>query len=133
MKVVYFSMTGQTRKFVQKLGMETLELNPNNPFEVMEDSYIVVTPTYDAEVTEILEDFIETSHNRQLLKGVAGGGNLNFGPLFVFTAKELAEAYRVPLLHTFEFQGMDEDVKLLKKAVDNIDKSSNEKNLFSTQ
>lgn len=44
MKVVYFSMTGQTRKFVQKLSMETLELNPNNPFEVMEDSYIVVTP-----------------------------------------------------------------------------------------
>lgn len=122
MKVVYFSMTGQTRKFVQKLGMETIELNPANPFEVVEEPFIVVTPTYDAEVTEILEDFIETSHNRQLLKGVVGGGNLNFGPLFVFTAKELAQAYHVPLLHTFEFQGTDADVTLLKKAVDHIDK-----------
>lgn len=128
MKVVYFSMTGQTRKFVQKLGMETLELHPANPFEVMMDPFIVVTPTYDREVTEMLEDFIETSTNRQLLQGVAGGGNRNFGPLFVFTAKELAERYRVPLLHTFEFQGTDEDVKLLRKAVDNIDKYSNENN-----
>lgn len=121
MKVVFISLTGQTRKFVKKLNMDLLELSATNPFQIVNEPYIIVAPTYEKEVTEILNDFIETAENKYFLKGVAGGGNLNFGKLFVFTAKDLAIDYDVPLLHSFEFQGNKEDVKLLKKAVDQID------------
>lgn len=120
MKVVYISLTGQTRKFVNKLGLDLLELTPTNPFIPINDPYIIITPTYDREVTEILNDFIETEHNQSFLKGVAGGGNINFGQLFVFTAKDLAVEYDVPLIHSFEFQGNEDDVKKIKKAVDDL-------------
>ncbi|MFJ1626634.1 class Ib ribonucleoside-diphosphate reductase assembly flavoprotein NrdI [Marinilactibacillus psychrotolerans] len=120
MKVVYLSLTGQTRKFVNKLGMDLLEITPTDPFISVDEPYIVITPTYEKEVTEILNDFIETENNQSFLKGVAGGGNINFGQLFVFTAKDLARDYNVPLLHSFEFQGSEVDVKKLKKAVDDL-------------
>lgn len=120
MKVVYLSLTGQTRKFVNKLGMDFLEITPTDPFIAVDEPYIVITPTYEKEVTEILNDFIETENNQSFLKGVAGGGNINFGQLFVFTAKDLARDYNVPLLHSFEFQGSEVDVKKLKKAVDDL-------------
>lgn len=64
MKVVYFSLTGQTRKFVNKLEMDSLELTPTNPFIPVNEPYIVITPTYDKEMTEILNDFIETENNQ---------------------------------------------------------------------
>ncbi|OJF92209.1 class Ib ribonucleoside-diphosphate reductase assembly flavoprotein NrdI [Alkalibacterium sp. 20] len=120
MKVIYLTLTGQTRKFVEKLQMDVLELNPADPFVKMTAPFIIITPTYDKEVTEVWDDFLETGNNSQLLKGVAGGGNLNFGPLFAFTAKDIASDYNVPLLHQFEFQGNDEDVEKLKKAVNTL-------------
>lgn len=120
MKVVYFSLTGQTRKFVNKLNMDLLELNPANPFIVINEPFIIVTPTYDEEVSDLLNDFLETAENVSYFKGIAGGGNINFGQLFVFTAKDISKAYNVPLLHQFEFQGSDEDVRILKKAVKDL-------------
>ncbi len=117
MKVVFMSLTGQTRKFVNKLGFETMELTAGNPFQKMEEPFIIVTPTYDKEVTDILTDFIETDQNRAYFKGVAGGGNLNFRKLFGFTAKDLAHDYGVPLLHLFEFQGNEKDIQILKEKV----------------
>jgi len=120
MKIVFFTLTGQTRKFVEKLNMDVLELNPADPFIEISESFIIVTPTYDKEVTEVWDDFLETGENRKWLRGVAGGGNINFGQLYVFTAKDLARGYNVPLLHRFEFQGNDEDVVKLKKAVKDL-------------
>lgn len=120
MKVVFLTLTGQTRKFVEKLNMDTIELNPADPFIELNEPFIIVTPTYDKEVTEVWDELLETGQNRKMLKGVAGGGNINFGQLYVFTAKDIARDYRVPLLHRFEFQGNDEDVVKLKKAVNDL-------------
>lgn len=120
MKIVYFTLTGQTRKFAKKLNMDLLELNPANPFVQVNEPFIIVTPTYDTEVTDLWDDFLQTSQNAQYLKGIAGGGNINFAELFVFTAKDLARDYKVPLLHQFEFQGNDDDVAKLKKAVNDL-------------
>ncbi|MCQ9209430.1 class Ib ribonucleoside-diphosphate reductase assembly flavoprotein NrdI [Granulicatella seriolae] len=120
MKVVYMSLTGQTRKFVKKLGMDALEIVPDNAFQSIQEPYIIIAPTYDIEATEILNDFIETAENKSWLRGVAGGGNRNFNTLFCFTAKDLAQDYQVPLLHCFEFQGTDQDVNKLKEKVREI-------------
>ena len=113
-------MTGQTRRFVKKLAMDALEIHPDNAFQEIFEPYIVIVPTYDIEVTEIINDFIETGTNRNFLKGVAGSGNLNFNDLFCYTAKDIAKNYQVPLLHCFEFQGTAEDVKILKEKVSEL-------------
>lgn len=120
MKVVYISITGQTRKFVKKLNMDSLEITLDNAFQHINEPYVVVVPTYEFEATSIINDFIETGVNVQYLKGVAGGGNRNFNTLFCFTAKDLCAKYDVPLLHMFEFQGSDYDVEVFKKKVEEL-------------
>lgn len=120
MLVVYLSITGQTRKFVNKLDYPLLEITPDSVYTEVHEPYIVVAPTYEKEATDILNEFIETGNNLHYLKGVAGGGNRNFNTLFGFTAKDLARDYQVPLLHLFEFQGSNNDVQKLKEQVENI-------------
>lgn len=117
MKVVFISITGQTRKFVQKLDMNTLEITLDNAFTEIDEPYVVVVPTYDIEATSIVNDFIETGDNVTYLKGVAGGGNLNFNTLFCFTARDLSKKYNVPIIHEFEFQGSVNDVNKFKEEV----------------
>lgn len=133
MKVIYISLTGQTRKFVNKLEMDLMELTPANPFIYVNEPFIIVAPTYQTDVTEAFYDFLETGDNAKYFKGVAGGGNRNFNELFVYTAKDLARDFDVPLLHAFEFQGSDHDVNVLKKAVEELEHVKDSwDDLFST-
>ena len=69
--------------------------------------------------------FMETGDNASYCRGVMGGGNRNFAQLFCYSAKDFAEDFDVPLLHMFEFQGSDYDVKLLEKEIEKIDNSTN--------
>ena len=126
MKLVYFTLTGQTRRFINKLDFPSFEIDPTNPFIELNESYIIVVPTYDIDVTEVVNDFIEYKSNRQNILGVAGGGNRNFADLFIFTAKDLARDYHIPLLFEFEFSGTDEDVKNFKKVVKEIESKRTE-------
>ena len=121
MKLVFFSLTGQTRRFINKLNLPSYEIDTTNPFHEMNEDYLLIVPTYDKEVTEVVNDFIEYKTNLAHLKGVAGGGNLNFGDLFVFTAKDIAKDYNIPLVFSFEFSGTDEDVKNFKKVVNEFE------------
>lgn len=128
MKIVYITLTGQTRKFVNKLDMEAIELSPIDPFIEINEPFIIVAPTYEKEATEILWEFLDTGENKRYFQGVAGGGNRNFNELFVFTAKDLARDYDVPLLHAFEFQGSPKDVKALKDKINIIENTLREEN-----
>lgn len=121
MKLVFFSLTGQTRRFIQKLNLPAYEIDTTNPFHQINEPFILVVPTYDAEVTEVVNDFIEFKNNQSYLKGVAGGGNRNFAELFIFTAKDIARDYHIPLLFEFEFSGTEQDVNKFKKVVSDLE------------
>lgn len=121
MLIVYMSLTGQTRKFVKKLNFDSLEVTSTNPFHEVHEPFIVIAPTYELEVTDILNDFIETGNNKAYFKGVAGGGNRNFNTLFGFTAIDLSRDYNVPLLHLFEFQGDKHDVTTMTQLINDLD------------
>ncbi|MGY3750397.1 class Ib ribonucleoside-diphosphate reductase assembly flavoprotein NrdI [Vagococcus acidifermentans] len=121
MKLVYFTLTGQTRRFIKKLSLPAYEIDANNPFHAMDEDFILVVPTYDEDVTEVVNDFIEYKDNQQHMQGVAGGGNRNFGDLFIYTAKDIARDYDVPLVFAFEFNGTEEDVENFKKVVSEIE------------
>ncbi|RLK62414.1 class Ib ribonucleoside-diphosphate reductase assembly flavoprotein NrdI [Atopobacter sp. AH10] len=118
MLLVYMSLTGQTRKFVQKFDWPSIEITMENAFSIeVKEDYLLIVPTYANEVTEIVNDFLETGNNQAYCRGVCGGGNRNFNELFCFTAKDISEDYGVPLVHCFEFQGSDFDVETVKEKV----------------
>lgn len=116
MLIAYYSLTGNVSRFIDKLGEPNIEIDSVNPFIDVDEPYIIVAPTYDIEMTEPINDFIE--HNPlDLFKGVIGSGNLNFADLYVFTAKDISEEYNVPMLYAFEYSGTAEDVAEIKKLV----------------
>ncbi|MGM0218352.1 class Ib ribonucleoside-diphosphate reductase assembly flavoprotein NrdI [Enterococcus sp. AZ126] len=125
MKIVYFTVTGQTRRFIKKLDLAAYEIEPANPFFEINEPFVLVVPTYDKEITEVVNDFLDFKSNRVNLQGVAGGGNLNFAELFVYTAKDIARDYNVPMLFAFEFSGTNEDVESFKKVVNELESKRN--------
>ena len=125
MKIVYFSVTGQTRRFIKKLDLAAYEIEPANPFFEINEPFVLVVPTYDKEITEVVNDFLDFKSNREHLQGVAGGGNLNFAELYVYTAKDIARDYNVPMLFAFEFSGTNEDVESFKKVVNELESKRN--------
>ena len=66
-----------------------------NPFHELNEPYLLVVPTYDVDVTEVVNDFIEYKSNQQNLVAVAGGGNRNFADLLFYD-----EGYRSGLQHS---------------------------------
>lgn len=112
MLVVYYSLTGQTRRLAKKLASYTiLEVKRQADFPTIDQPFVFISPTYEAGL-EFLDDFLTINHS--YLKGIIGSGNRNFDPDFCHTAKRLAHTYKVPLLHTLEFSGTPEDVEYMK-------------------
>lgn len=115
------SIVGNTRRFVSKFDYPNLEITESNCFTEVDQEFIMVVPSYEIEVTDIMNDFIETGHNLDHCQGVIGGGNRNFNDLFCFTAKDLALDYDIPLLHEFEFMGSENDVTKVKEIVNSLE------------
>lgn len=124
MIVVYMTLTGQSRRFVNKLPFESYELSTAFPSKEMTTDFVVVAPTYDYEMTSIIDDFIDYKNNGHFFKGVAGSGNINFAGLFVFTARDIAKKYNVPIIAEFEFSGTETDVEKFIKGVESIGNTS---------
>jgi protein involved in ribonucleotide reduction len=117
MLIVYLSLSGNVRSFVNRIGMNNVEINYSNPLTEVNEDYILITPTYDDEITDIVSDFIDYKNNMSHLVGFVGSGNLNFNEGYCFNAKNLSKKYNKPLIFTFEFSGTDNDVMELKKEV----------------
>lgn len=124
MLVVYMTLTGQARRFVEKLPFVSYELSTAFPSKQMTADFVVVAPTYDIEMTGIIDDFIDYQDNHRYFKGVAGSGNRNFAELYVFTARDLAKKYDVPIIAEFEFDGTEKDVAKFIKGVESIGNTS---------
>ncbi|WP_317636606.1 class Ib ribonucleoside-diphosphate reductase assembly flavoprotein NrdI [Xylocopilactobacillus apicola] len=121
MKLVYFSITGQTKRFVQKLGLANKEITEANPFFTLKEPFVLLVPTYDEETTSVVNDFLEYQNNLQNCRGVIGSGNRNFAEKFIYTAKDLCLDYHLPLLYAYEFNGTQEDVSKVKEIVERLD------------
>ena len=120
MKLVYLSLTGNVRSFVSRVGIDSVELDYSNPLAEVNEDYIIITPSYDDEITEIFSDFIEYKDNIKYLVGFVGSGNKNWDDSYCFNAKELALKYSKPLIFDFELDGTDNDIIEFKKEVDNV-------------
>lgn len=122
MKIVYMSLTGNVRDFVEETGLDSYELLSDAPPIEMKEDYIIVIPTYVGYINEDVERFVEYGNNLDHLVGFAGSGNLNFGDdLFCINARELSAKYNKPLIMTFEYFGTPYDVIKFRKEVERLE------------
>ena len=123
--LVYFSSVSEnTHRFVQKLGLDATRI-PLHGRSRVDEPYVLVLPTYgggratpdvDAGgyVPKQVIAFLNDEHNRSLLRGVIAAGNTNFGAEFGYAGDVVSRKCSVPYLYRFELMGTDDDVQAVR-------------------
>ncbi len=125
-RVVYFSSVSEnTHRFVQKLGLPAIRIPVHGRIQV-DEPYVLILPTYgggrangpDPEaggyVPKQVIAFLNNEHNRSLIRGVIAAGNTNFGAEFCYAGNVISRKCDVPYLYRFELMGTSEDVEAVR-------------------
>lgn len=116
--LIYFSsVSANTHRFVEKLGVDAARLPVYTHEETLlaQAPYVLVLPTYGGDaghgaVPKQVIKFLNVESNRNLIKGVIGAGNTNFGETYCLAADIISVKCQVPHLYRFELMGTSEDV-----------------------
>ena len=123
--LVYFSSVSEnTHRFVQKLGLDATRIPLRGRIQVHEP-YVLVLPTYGGGratpdinaggyVPRQVIAFLNDQHNRSLLRGVIAAGNTNFGAEFCYAGEVVSRKCGVPYLYRFELMGTEDDVAAVR-------------------
>lgn len=127
MLIVYFSSaTGNTHRFVEKLGFPSARIPMHKSDEplVVDEPYVLICPTYGggASITGVNSKpvpvqvirFLNNEHNRSLIRAVIAGGNSNFGTDFGVAGDVISKKCGVPYVYRFELMGNEEDVRIVR-------------------
>ena len=124
--ITYFSsVSGYTHRFVEKLGLPAarIPLRPrvDGMLEIHEPCVLIV-PTYGAgphtkAVPKQVIQFLNVEHNRNLVWGVIGAGNTNFGDAYGIAGDIISYKLQVPMLYRFEIFGTPEDVEKVRTGI----------------
>ncbi|MBE4719845.1 class Ib ribonucleoside-diphosphate reductase assembly flavoprotein NrdI [Pseudarthrobacter sp. AB1] len=125
-QLIYFSSTSEnTSRFVAKLGRELarIPLHAKDAPLLATRPYVLVVPTYggtggEGSVPKQVIRFLNDPQNRQLIRGVIGAGNTNFGDNYCMAADIIAAKCNVPRLYRFELMGTPEDVARVHNGLD---------------
>ncbi|GAA3638511.1 class Ib ribonucleoside-diphosphate reductase assembly flavoprotein NrdI [Lactobacillus hamsteri] len=118
--IAFYSITGQTKKFVVKTGLKAHEITDDFPQHEMKEKYVLITPSYQDFMMDSLVDFLNYKDNKKNLIGLIGCGNRNFNDLFAQTAKKLSVTLKVPILYLLEFSGTSTDVKNVRNIMEKL-------------
>jgi protein involved in ribonucleotide reduction len=143
MKILYISISGNTRSFVQRLAaylqsqyaitVELKEIHENSVFADEHESFFTFVPTYldggngvdngDTEIlTVTMREYLEFHDNYRYCLGVIGSGNKNFNHQYCLTAKQYAEKFQFPFLADYELRGTQEDLERIAAVLTQADK-----------
>ena len=123
--LVYFSSVSEnTHRFVQKLGLDATRIPLRGRIQVHEP-YVLVLPTYGGGratpdinaggyVPKQVIAFLNDQENRSLLRGVIAAGNTNFGAEFCYAGDVVSRKCGVPYLYRFELMGTEDDVAAVR-------------------
>lgn len=123
--LIYFSsISGNTHRFVEKLGLPASRLPVTRLDEPVQASqpYVLLTPTYGGgpetrAVPKQVLSFLREPANRVLCRGVIAAGNTNFGEAYCLAGKLIAQKLDVPLLFRFEVFGTPDDVAVVREGL----------------
>ena len=118
--IVYFSnVSNNTHRFVEKLGLAAQRIpvrwDSDQPL-VANKGYVLFVPTYGGgndghTIPKQVKKFLNIKTNRDLLRGVVGFGNTNFGDHYCKAAEMITAKTGVPLLYRVEIMGTPDDVE----------------------
>jgi protein involved in ribonucleotide reduction len=116
--LIYFSsVSGNTHRFIEKLGMEAARIPLLTKEETLhaQQPYVLIVPTYGGvsgkgAVPKQVIKFLNREENRNLIRGVIGAGNTNFGETYCLAGDVIATKCQVPHLYRFELMGTPDDV-----------------------
>ena len=126
--VVYFSnYSGNTKRFVEKINDGNfndirIPIDPRagDSIPIATAPYILFVPTYGggserSAIPRQVRRFLNVPQNRDLLRGVVGFGNTNFGDNFCKAAELISRKTGVPVIARVEIFGTPEDVDKVKE------------------
>ena len=122
--IVYFSnYSGNTKRFVEKLGEDAairIPISGTGSGITVDQPYVLMVPTYGggegrAAIPRQVRSFLNVKENRNLLRGVVGFGNTNFGEHFCKAADLISAKTGVPVIARVEIFGTDDDVNKVKE------------------
>lgn len=124
--LVYFSsVSGNTHRFVEKLGRPALRIPLHSREEplIATDPFVLLLPTYGGgpetrAVPKQVIRFLNDERNRTRLRGVIAAGNTNFGEAYGIAGDIVARKCRVPFLYRFELFGTPDDVTAVREGLD---------------
>ena len=127
-RLVYFSsVSGNTRRFVEKLGRpaDRIPLHTKDAPLQATEPYVLVVPTYgggngQGAVPKQVIRFLNDEGNRSLIRGVIGAGNTNFGEAYCLAGDIISAKCRVPHLYRFEVFGTEDDVRVVNEGLDSL-------------
>lgn len=137
MRILYISISGNTRSFAQRLvkfaeeqhllnpaspTIELVEISENSPLHKETSPFFTFVPTYldggngidsgHTEIlTEVMREYLEYENNFERCLGVVGSGNKNFNNQYCLTAKQYANQFHFPLLADYELRGTQADLE----------------------
>ena len=126
--MVYFSnYSGNTQRFVEKVNdgsFNTYRIpvvsGDNSLYPVPTAPFVLFVPTYGggsdrSAIPRQVRQFLNIQSNRDLLRGVVGFGNTNFGEHFCKAAELISKKTGVPIIARVEIFGTPEDVNKVKE------------------
>ncbi|PYI67533.1 class Ib ribonucleoside-diphosphate reductase assembly flavoprotein NrdI [Arthrobacter livingstonensis] len=116
--LIYFSSISEnTHRFVEKLATDAARLPVYTRDETLLalEPFVLVLPTYGGDsghgaVPKQVIKFLNVPSNRELIRGVIGAGNTNFGETYCLAGDIISVKCQVPHLYRFELMGTSEDV-----------------------
>jgi protein involved in ribonucleotide reduction len=121
--VFYFSNhSGNTKRFIEKMydgtfNVHRIPINPStNSSDIIANApYVLFVPSYGggsdkSAIPRQVRRFLNVVENRDLLRGVVGLGNTNFGEHFCKAANLISQKTGVPIVAKVEIFGTPEDV-----------------------
>ena len=122
-QIVYFSnYSGNTKRFVEKLDVSAIRIpitwDDKSPV-ILDCEYVLMVPTYGggsekSAIPKQVRKFLNIQTNRDLLRGVVGLGNTNFGEHYCKAADIISQKTGVPVIARVEIFGTDDDVNKVK-------------------
>ena len=122
--IVYFSnYSGNTKKFVEKLGIPATRIPIDGSTIQVSRPYVLLVPTYGGgsdghAIPRQVRKFLNVAENRNLLHGVVGFGNINFGEHFCKAADMISQKTGKPVIARVEIFGTDYDVEKVKERLE---------------
>lgn len=118
MIVVYDSLTGQTKRFVTKLGFKSIGIN--DYYETDEDVFLVTRSFNFGEIPKDTVYFLEEFKDKVI--GTAVSGNRNWGTNYGKAGEHIERIYNIPLILKFEGSGFIHDVEYVQNWINNYKK-----------